>query len=226
MKRNEYQIIIINPSIDGRWDEFVLHEARGSIYHHSAWLNVLEETYGYDPLCIALETIETCELKGLLPFVLVKSKITGNRIVSLPMTPHCQPLFPTTQLSRILFYAIKHYPHNDYVQCKVFETLDNLPDMIEKTAIDVTHILDLERDLDVIFRSFHKSSVRTRIRKADENGLTLRMGNQEEDLKKFYLLHTRVRKKAWIASSTVQVLCQDVALFEAKELFVPADGRI
>ena len=82
------QLKVIDPKTDKRWDEFVFRYPGGSIYHHSAWGHVFELTYGYTPFYVALERVETGQWEGILPFMLVKSRLTGKRLVSLPMTAY------------------------------------------------------------------------------------------------------------------------------------------
>jgi hypothetical protein len=77
------ELKVINPNRDKRWDEFVIDHPKGSIYHHSAWGNVLKSTYKCEDFYIALQNTITDELEGIVPFMLVESLITGKRLVSL-----------------------------------------------------------------------------------------------------------------------------------------------
>ena len=88
------QLKFIDPEADPRWDDFVQQHPEGSIYHHSAWKKVLEETYGFDPFYVALENKTEGTFEGIVPFMLVNSWLTGKRLVSLPFTSYCNPIVP------------------------------------------------------------------------------------------------------------------------------------
>jgi Acetyltransferase (GNAT) domain len=185
---------IINPENDPRWDEFVDMHPHGSIYHHSAWRQVLLSTYGYTPFYIALENSDTGRFEGILPFLLIKSRITGNRLVSLPFTSYCPILIPESKLEEVVRFALGQHPRVDYLELKFLQQLDNAPAILQRQSAYMTHILDLGAGQELLFQSFHNSSIRQRIKRAEKNQIKLKMGESEEDLKKFYKLHMTTRK--------------------------------
>ena len=187
---------VVDIENDSRWDEFVVEHSRASIYHHSAWIKVLASTYDYKPVGLALENADTGKLEGILPFFLVESRWTGRRLVSLPYTSYCEKLLPESQLSRIIDFAAQLYPRLDYIELRFLaeEGLAGLDDL--KRSDDYSaHILDLDKDLDEIFRSFHDKCVRKRIKRAERMGLNFRITDEELDLKRFYTLETIVRQR-------------------------------
>ena len=101
---------VINPENDQRWDEFVDMHPHGSIYHYSAWRQVLLSTYGYTPFYIALENSATGRFEGILPLMLIKSRITGKRLVSLPFTSYCPMLIPESKLDEVVRFALEQHP--------------------------------------------------------------------------------------------------------------------
>ena len=68
--------------VDKSWDRFVEQHPRATIGHLRAWGGVIREAYGHEalPLAALLEG----ELVGLLPLVLVRSRVFGDRLVSMP----------------------------------------------------------------------------------------------------------------------------------------------
>jgi hypothetical protein len=183
----------INPEIDTRWDSFVLEHPHGSIYHHSTWAKVVQSTYKYVPFYVGLEQSESGQLVGIVPFLLVGSRFTGKRLVSLPFTSYCEPLVPERQITNIINFAKEYFPDVEYLGLRFLE--DNVIGHCEKETAFVTHILDLDVELERLFKSFHPTSVRQRIKRAEKKQLKFSMVEQEEDLKRFYGLLTRVRKK-------------------------------
>ena len=71
IKTNEYD----------KWDKFVHSHSDGTIYHHSAWIRLLVSTYNYKPVLITVENNKTGQLEGIIPFILINSRLTGKRMV-------------------------------------------------------------------------------------------------------------------------------------------------
>ena len=186
---------IIHPENDPRWDAFVQKHPQGSIYHHSAWRQVLLSTYGYTSVYVALENRVTGCLEGILPFMLVRSRITGKRLVSLPFTSYCPMLIPDCKLEEAIQFARGKHPEAAYLELKSLETIESAPDMLEKQSEYTTHILDLRPGQKQVFNSCHATSIRQRVRKAEKSGMKLRMAESEDDLNTLYDLHIDVRKK-------------------------------
>ncbi len=186
---------IINAETDPRWDQFVFEHPQGSIYQHSLWGKVLSSTFGHTPLYVGLEKDDTHQLAGVVPFMFISSKLTGKRIVSLPFTAYIDPLAPDSELERIINYVAKGNSPVDFVELKLGREIRNTTGYFKSQSSYVTHVLDLDKDLNSLFNSFHKTSCRQRIKRAERNGLKLRIAKREEDLKKFYHLLVSVRRK-------------------------------
>jgi hypothetical protein len=86
-----YTVRVLDPLTDSRWPGFVERHSAASVFHSRGWLRALQKTYGYEPLAITTSTpIEP--LTNALLFCVVQSWMTGDRVVSLPFTDHCEPL--------------------------------------------------------------------------------------------------------------------------------------
>src|SRR5450759_1691512 len=81
----------IDPLADSRWDDFVASHPKASVFHHKGWLKALASTYGYRPLVLTSTPGGKPFSDGIV-FCLIKSWITGSRLVSLPFADHCEPL--------------------------------------------------------------------------------------------------------------------------------------
>jgi len=64
------------------WADFVRRQGRFHLSYHPAWLAVLEQGLQHEPY--VLEAVEDGELRGILPLALVKSRLFGRFLVSLP----------------------------------------------------------------------------------------------------------------------------------------------
>jgi CelD/BcsL family acetyltransferase involved in cellulose biosynthesis len=184
----------LNPVTDSRWDEFVLGNPEGTVYHHSAWQQVLAETYGYTPLYLAATSSAGNQISGILPLMFVNSFLTGRHLVSLPFTTYCNPLIPETLLEEAMHFAFNRFPGVRYLQLKLLEG-EHAPFAQRGVASTfVSQVLSLDWDIDKLFLSFHPSSVRQRVRRAEKLGLAFRLSDEESGMRQFYRLHALVRR--------------------------------
>src|SRR5262245_13226645 len=94
----------IDPLTDSRWPQLTARHPRGSIFHPRGWLEALHRTYGYQPAAVTTDD-NSGRLSGAIVFCHVKSKLTGNRIVSVPFSDYCDPLVEHEHEERELFEA-------------------------------------------------------------------------------------------------------------------------
>jgi len=190
----------LDPLKDPRWGELVNSHPMATAFHSTSWLEALYRSYGYEP--VALTTTEPgCALKNGLVFCRMKSWLTGSRMVSLPFSDHCQPLVdaPDDWIEMLRFVRTSRQAARwKYLELRPGLELD--PCVLSATGLKESasfcfHELDLRPSLDDIFRSFHKTSVRQMLRRAEREEIAIQTGRSEALLKTFYglLLLTRRR---------------------------------
>jgi len=185
----------LNPIVDSRWDEYVLGHQEGTIYHHSAWQQVLSETYGYSPLYLGFTSSDGSQLSGIFPLMFVKSFLTGRRVVSLPFTTYCNPLMPERLIEEAMRFAFDRFRGVRYVELKLLERAQGSFGHLGVASAFVSQVLSLDPDIDKLFLSFHPSSIRHRVRRAEKLGLVFRLGDKESDLHQFYRFYSLMRRK-------------------------------
>jgi hypothetical protein len=185
----------MNPISDPRWDEFVLGHPEGTIYHHSAWQQVLSETYSYTPLYLGMTSRDGSQISGIFPLMLVNSSLTGRRVVSLPFTTYCNPLMPKALLGEAMRFAFNRFPGVRYVELKLIESEHGAFGQLGVASTFVSQVLSLDGDIDKLFLSFHPSSVRHRVRRAEKLGLVFRLADMESELRQFYKFYNLMRRK-------------------------------
>jgi FemAB-related protein (PEP-CTERM system-associated) len=67
---------------DKSWDRFVESHPRATVAHLAPWRTVVEEAYGH--LTYGLLARRGSDVLGVLPLVLIRSRIFGRRLVSMP----------------------------------------------------------------------------------------------------------------------------------------------
>ena len=191
------KIRIINPVEDNRWDEFVIEQSAATVFHTSAWVRAIIETYDYSPRYIILEDEDGKILAGF-PLLLVKSWITGTRLVCLPFSDYCYPLSENPEHINSIVQVMKNEMKTgdaSYVEIRGWpsdiptDELGLLP-----FHYHLSHIVDLSQNIDSLEKSF-STNVRRSIRKALNNEVTIRSVEDEEFLKVFYRFNVITRKK-------------------------------
>jgi hypothetical protein len=191
------QCTTIDPIHDERWEALVGRHARASVFHATAWLKALQETYGYRPFAYATFA-EPGIFSGGMVFCPVESWLTGRRLVSLPFSDHCEALIDDPRdlqliTSRLRWQlALDKWP---YVEMRSLHAIRMLGFERKTLPAYTLHQIDLEPDLRSIFNSFHKSSTQRKIRRAEREGLAYKESSDTTLLDPFYRLLTATRRR-------------------------------
>jgi hypothetical protein len=187
------QVHQVDPLHDARWVRFVQNCPHASVFHTREWLDSIHRTYGYEPVAFSTSP-PTEELRNGLIFCRIRSWLTGPRMVSLPFSDHCEPLFDSTEeLDFVVNCLQKEMEHQDWNYLEIRPIKGRFDKEGQKAGFRPSsffylHRLDLRRPLEDIFRSLHKDSAQRRIRRAERAGVSLKCGRSEELLKDFYHL--------------------------------------
>lgn len=189
----------IDPIQDERWEQFLQAHPHASLFHSSAWLNALHATYGYQPLLFTTSP-PSQPIKNGIPFCRIQSWITGPRLVSLPFSDHCQPLFDPQEASRTIsefLPSLLEREHCNYVELRSINSdVSRLRQTgFAQSATFIHHALDLRRPLPSLFGRLHKSCFQRKIIRAEKEGLTYSEGNNDELLQQFYSLQIVTRRR-------------------------------
>lgn len=188
----------IDPVSDPRWLKFLESQDSASIFHTPNWLEALRLTYGYEP--IALTTTEEGQLlqNGFL-FCMIRSFLTGSRLVSLPFSDHCQPLVGRSNDVAELLMHLQSQRKSEgwkYVEIRPVTACElGLQSGMAENESFYLHLLNLRPSAEEIYLSFHKSCVRRKVQRADRESLSLEQGTSKALLKKFYSLLVLTRRR-------------------------------
>jgi len=164
-----------------------------SIFHSKEWARLLIESYNYRPTYYTL--FENGELSAVIPMMEVKSWITGNRVISLPFSDYCEPLFKSKNLSQTLAEEIiksLEIRTSKYIE---FRTSKHLyPFETEQYRRDLRHILKLDKNESDLLKQCSDNTKRN-IKKAAKEKLSLKIQNDENGIKNFYDMMCQTRKK-------------------------------
>ena len=143
---------------------------------------------------VGVENSNTGKLTGIFPLAQVKNFTSGSKLISFPLTTHCEPLVSEEQIKKIYDKIISEPGKKDFFEFRTLDYSCNLEGAILNEKF-LTHILELEESEDKTFQKFHGTSIRASIRRAEKKGLSLEIINSTAGLKAFYSLYTNLRKR-------------------------------
>jgi hypothetical protein len=193
------KVKLINPLHDKRWDKFVENHPFGAVYHHSSWTRVLSLTFKHvEPISFVLED-ENNNIRAALPCFIVKSRLAGTRLVSLPFSSYSDPLIEDRKdFSKLLDDTINKLENisSSYFELRCFKNIDLIVDgRLKKHNYYKNHILALEEGFKNISQRFHKDCIVRSVKKALKCGVAIKLGHSERDLENYYVLHALTRKR-------------------------------
>ena len=187
----------IDPLHDARWPEFVCRHPNASVFHTRGWLCALQTTYGYEPVVFTTSAPDEGLANALL-FCVVRSWLTGSRLVSLPFSDHCEPLVEDADQFRALCSFVESLRQKEgwkYVEIRSANSLLDFDGSFGRATTYCLHRLDLRPSLDVLYKGFHKDCIQRKISRAERESLTYEAGRSPSLLQQLYelLQLTRLR---------------------------------
>lgn len=187
---------MLDPRTEAGWDAFVEGHPAGSVFHTSAWCRVLSETYGFRPQYVGAFD-ESGDLRAAVPLMLVKSWLTSKRLVGLPFSDSCAPLVHDDAHGLAALRAAQ--AEVDRISASRLELRGASP--LDPSTTGMTngtnflrHIIPLGADAARMEAGLH-SSARRAIRKAEREGLTVRVATGIAGMREFYRLMVLTRRK-------------------------------
>lgn len=186
-------IVTLTGKQDPELSDFLLNTAGATVYHTPEWRNAVVRTYGYEPIYLA--AMGDDGIKAVLPLMLVRSWLTGTRLVSLPFANVCGPLGEMDCFGRLMDRAIEisRERHAGSVELRTQADINDVADD-RFTRVDyfVTSVVPLDRDPEVVWMRL-KGDVRTKIRQAVKKGVEVSERSGDKDLRHFYSLFVKGR---------------------------------
>lgn len=189
--------ILIDPEKDPRWDSFVAAHPHGRVCHTAGWKKVLESSFGHLKGYYYVVEDEKGNIRAGLPVFEVKSWLLGNRLVSMPFSTLCDPLLSDPKDMNLLFAAVVKLAESKAVShveiktlcCNSFAPASGF----KQVRYHKYHYLDLNRSINNIQKSFHRST-RYNIRRSEKEELQVADIRGKKDIDVFYRLYCLTRK--------------------------------
>jgi len=169
-----------------------------NLFHHSSWLNVLKNSYGFDVKVINSQSSvinsqlsvsnQMLNFNGI-PFVIKKSS-RKVRYISLPFSDYVSLPHSVEENDMIISKILNSNPE---VEIEIRDKYEG--NGFESKLVGYKHLLLLSMSEEELFNSFKKTQVQQPIQKSSRDGLTSEIRVDYKSVLKFYQLHLLTRKK-------------------------------
>ena len=186
-------IAIIDPLTDSRYRTFIEQHPQATIFHTPEWMQVLADSYRFKSVAYAV--LNNDSITGIIPFCETKNITGKKRLVSLPFSDFCNPLFDDSNHFFEAFNAVKNHAQNQkwkYLELRggdIYFTEEATP----YTTI-FTHTIDLHLEENTLFSSL-RSSTQRNIRKAERAKLEYSFESSYSAVLQFYHLNCMTRRE-------------------------------
>lgn len=188
------RIIEVDPHTDARWEKFIATHPDSLVYHHPAWLDVLQRTYGYAVLGLAYVGPGDSIL-GVLPLCRKRGLVSGRRLSSLPHTPIAGPLARDAAIaSALVDAAIARAKAKSGTRLQIkyssAELAATVPGLTAVPWSDA-YVMDLPKNPERLRFGNARNHARVKwaINKAVKAGVTVRTGEGEDDIRRWHDLY-------------------------------------
>jgi len=197
-REKEGGIMIVQCSLNDedemqQWDDYVRFHPNGTPFHLHNWLKTIYDSYHFETFLYAIKDNQG-RLTSILPLFLIKSIITGSRIISLPFTDYCGPLCSSREEEKELLIAIKETFGERVKHIEIRSKLMDEGSFIRDEFFK-GHVLKLGNDPSALFNNFDKKTIRYSIRKAQKADVEIIEENNMQGIEAFYSLNKMTRKK-------------------------------
>ena len=195
----------LDPCGDARWSRFLDNRADASVFHTSGWLEALRRTYGYAPVVYTMSPPGD-EIEEGIVFCRINTWLSAKRLVSVPFSDHAAVLSDNPTFLQDTVQFLREQEDTAGYKCieiRPTTLLNPAPDGLVQSAVFYRHQLCLDKELDGLYKSFHKNCVRRKIARAERVGLSYTEGNNAELTQRFYRLLLVTHRRHGVPSQPI-----------------------
>ena len=208
---SDLSVIEMDPWKDPRWETFVLRHPESTVYHHPAWLQVLQREYRQPGVYLGCEERDGT-LRGIFPLLYTRGlpfrgrhPLVGSRLCSLPRTPGGGPLgVDQKALSMLVYEAQKRASARSSLRLQIKTQTEQLSEGIEgitREAWRQKYVVYLAGQVGQPYRipgSQDRSSVKRAINKAIASGVCTRPAETEDELRTWYQIYLETMRRNFV----------------------------
>ena len=183
---------LMNPLVDREWDDAISAHPDATIFHSTAWVRVLVDTYGHRPCYVQISL--NGGLLALVPMMEVQSVLTRSRGICLPFSDYCAPLTFSGFGHELVTQKLQQIAHERCWSYFELRSHSIVPVNTPASESYYGHFLDLRIGPEALISNF-SSSVKRAVRKAQRSGLNVSIQSSPDAMAQFYELHVRTRRR-------------------------------
>ncbi|MEJ2621998.1 MAG: FemAB family PEP-CTERM system-associated protein [Candidatus Thiodiazotropha sp.] len=173
---SDIQLLSSTPKSREMWNQYLEDAADANFYQRFEWLELNEGHFGHSVYPIVSQ--DTNGINGVLPMVLINSKLFGKILCSMPFVNFGGVSAGSGAIEKALVeYAIELARESrvDYLELRASQSS---PLGLAESTKKVSLVIQLEEDHEKIWSGF-KSKHRTNIRRVYKNDIQVRSGHAE-----------------------------------------------
>jgi FemAB-related protein (PEP-CTERM system-associated) len=187
------------------WDQYVENHSLASPYHRFAWVKSVNEAYGHDN--VSLIAYEADKVVGVMPCIKMQRPFSKPLFCSLPFCDLGFCLADNETIKQALInQSLELFQSDGGINFEYRDSCESL-DSENLVGNKVRMLLPLPENSEILMAGF-KSKLRSQIRKAEKNGLTYLVDNNQKQIDDFYQifsinmrkLGSPVHSKKWFES--------------------------
>lgn len=159
------------------WDDFTRKSQMASIYHLSAWREVISDVFGHKTYYL-MAMSESGEVEGVLPLVRLKSLLFGDYMVSIPFFTYGGALGNSADIEKALMDKATQSADVLGVQHVEFRDSNNRDSGLQVRDDKISMILDLPDSPDILLSSL-KAKRRSQIKRPLRENPVIKKGGLE-----------------------------------------------
>ncbi|NDV91413.1 GNAT family N-acetyltransferase [Alteromonas sp. 345S023] len=169
-----------------RWDEYVDNHPDSTPYHRFAWQEAVQSAYGHSMAGVIATNSVNKQVCGVFPAVLMKSPFSHKHLCALPYCDLGHGLADAPEVIKQMQQRLSDIGKNSGSRILEVRKHTTAPyDLSALAGQKVRMVLPLPSSGELLLQSF-KSKLRSQIKKAQKNGLTVRLGNTQNSINEFY----------------------------------------
>ena len=173
------------------WNQYVSANPIASIHHRAEWSNILSQSYGHESLYLCARD-SNHNIVGILPLIYMKSRLFGNKLVSMPFFQRGGAIADNPLIEQKLIQAATIYgleTKMDYVEFRDDIPREHLPEPFATQTHKVNMVLSLPDCQQTLWQNF-SAKLRAQIRRPQREKPEVFIGRREY-LNDFYTVYSR-----------------------------------
>jgi serine/alanine adding enzyme len=173
------------------WNQYVSKNPAALIHHRTEWRDILAQSYGHESLYLCARDADQ-NIVGILPLVHIKSRVFGNKLVSMPFFQRGGAIADSPLIEQKLIQLAADYGLQmkvDYSEFRDDVPREQLPEPSATQTHKVNMILALAENEQALWQGF-TAKLRAQIRRPQREQPQILIGGRE-NLNDFYAVYSR-----------------------------------